>query len=152
MIIEDLLAEAGRAREAAYAPYSRYRVGAAVLGLSGRVYTGCNIENASYGATICAERVAAAKAVSEGERGFAALAVVADGPAPPAPCGICRQFLAEFGLDMMVYAANLRGEMSQCSLRELLPGAFGREYLPGSAEKSGSPRAASRSRRGGARA
>lgn len=91
---EELVRQAGQAREKAYAPYSRYRVGAALLGKSGRVYTGCNVENASFGSTICAERTATVKAVSDGEREFEAIAVVTlDGGTP---CGACRQFLYEF--------------------------------------------------------
>ena len=124
---EELITAARTARENAYAPYSGYKVGAALLADSGNVYTGCNIENASYGATICAERVAAAKAVSSGERSFPALAVVADAPEPPAPCGFCRQFLAEFGLETMVYMANLNGDIRRMTLQELLPEAFTRQ-------------------------
>ena len=128
---ETLLAQAWAAREAAYAPYSNYRVGAALLAASGLIYTGCNIENASYGATICAERVAAVKAVSSGEQCFEALAVVADGTSPPAPCGLCRQFLAEFGQDLQVILANRQGQLRHVRLQELLPGAFTRQDLPG---------------------
>ena len=120
---ETLLAQAWAAREMAYAPYSGYRVGAALLAASGQVYTGCNIENASFGATICAERVAAVKAVSHGEQCFTSLAVVADGPSLPAPCGICRQFLSEFGQDLQIILANRQGQLEQVRLQELLPGA-----------------------------
>lgn len=132
---DELLAAARLAREAAYAPYSGFAVGAALLGKSGRIHKGCNIENASYGATICAERVAAAKAISEGERSFIALAVTADAPAPVAPCGLCRQFLAEFtGGDMLVLLDNMRGETRRTTLAELLPEPFGREQLPPAGE------------------
>ncbi len=127
---EELLAQARAAREHAYAPYSSYKVGAALLACSGQVYTGCNIENASYGATICAERVATAKAVAAGERCFTALAVVADGSIPPSPCGLCRQFLAEFGQNLMVHMANLHGEVRRVSLEDLLPGPFSGRDLP----------------------
>ncbi|MGE5549712.1 MAG: cytidine deaminase [Bacteroidota bacterium] len=127
---EELIAAARAAREYAYAPYSGFKVGAALLAGTGNVYTGCNIENASYGATICAERVAIAKAVSAGDRTFTALAVVADGPEPVAPCGFCRQFLAEFGLETIVHMANLHGDVSRWKLRELLPVAFTSQELP----------------------
>lgn len=129
VIDETLLAQAWAAREMAYAPYSNFRVGAALLTASGQVYTGCNIENASFGATICAERVAAVKAVSNGEKLFKALAVVADGPSIPAPCGICRQFLAEFGQDLQLILANRQGQPRRVKLQELLPGAFTGEHL-----------------------
>ncbi|MGE5586782.1 MAG: cytidine deaminase [Clostridia bacterium] len=112
------------AREQAYAPYSRFQVGAALLGRSGRVYTGCNVENASYPAGICAERCAVAKAVSEGEREFSAIAVVGDTEAPCAPCGMCRQVLAEFGTDIKVVMANLKGDVKVLAVADLLPGAF----------------------------
>lgn len=111
-------------REQAYAPYSRFLVGAALLGRSGRVYTGCNVENASYPAGICAERCAVAKAVSEGEREFSAIAVVGDTEGPCAPCGICRQVLAEFGPDIQVIMANLKGNVKVVAAADLLPGAF----------------------------
>ena len=106
-------------------------MGAALLTAGGGVYDGCNVENASYGATICAERVAAVKAVSAGERRFLALAVVADGPSLPAPCGICRQFLAEFGPELEIYLADLAGERKRTTLGALLPEAFTRAALPG---------------------
>ena len=112
------------ARERAYAPYSHFPVGAALLGRSGRVYTGCNVENASYPAGICAERCAVAKAVSEGEREFSAIAVVGDTEGPCAPCGICRQVLAEFGPDIQVIMANLKGNVRVVAAADLLPGAF----------------------------
>ena len=120
----ELIQKALQAREAAYAPYSRYKVGAALLGRSGRIYTGCNIENASYGATICAERVAAVKAVSEGELQFEGLAVAVDGDEPGSPCGICRQFLAEFGTGLRLILVNLKGARVDSTLEEYLPEAF----------------------------
>lgn len=120
----ELIQKALQARETAYAPYSRYKVGAALLGKSGRIYTGCNVENASYGATICAERVAAVKAVSEGELQFEALAVAVDGDEPGSPCGICRQFLAEFGTGLRLILVNLKGARVDSTLEEYLPEAF----------------------------
>src|SRR5690349_1402627 len=99
---ENLIQMATEARECAHAPYSKFKVGAALLDSSGRVFTGCNVENASYGLTVCAERVALWKAVSGGERKFVALAVVADGERPPSPCGACRQVLWEFSEDLEV--------------------------------------------------
>lgn len=129
-LAEDLIARATEARAQAYVPYSGFAVGAALLSSSGRVYTGCNIENASYGATICAERTAVAKAVSEGERGFAALAVVGDTQGPCAPCGICRQVLFEFAPDALVFMANLKGDVAVKTVRELLPFAFTESDVP----------------------
>lgn len=123
-LLTQLISEATKVREQAYAPYSQYKVGAAVLGKSGKIYTGCNVENASYGAAICAERSAVVKAVSEGERSFAALAVVTDGEQPGAPCGICRQFLSEFGLDLPIILANLRGKIIESNLRQYFPAPF----------------------------
>jgi cytidine deaminase len=123
-IATQLIDAAKKVREQAYAPYSNFKVGAALLGKSGKIYTGCNVENASYGATICAERSAAVKAVSEGERAFTALAVVTDSTKPGAPCGICRQFLSEFGLDLRIILANLQGQTIESTLRDYLPAAF----------------------------
>jgi cytidine deaminase len=122
---QELIRIALEARLRAYAPYSKYQVGAALLTKSGRIYSGCNIENASYGATICAERVAVVKAVSEGETAFEALVVAGDGKEPVAPCGICRQFLSEFGLDLVLILINLEGKRFETSLNQYLPGAFG---------------------------
>ncbi|HEX7713078.1 MAG TPA: cytidine deaminase [Bacillota bacterium] len=135
-IHERLIAAATEVRERAYTPYSHYKVGAALLGKSGRIYTGCNVENVSYGATICAERSAVVKAVSEGETTFTALAVIADGDLPASPCGICRQFLSEFGGDLRLILANLRGERKEITLRELLPQAFDSQYLEQSANQA----------------
>ncbi|NLY74137.1 MAG: cytidine deaminase [Firmicutes bacterium] len=126
----ELIQAAIQARLAAYAPYSDFKVGAALLGKSGRVYTGCNVENASYAATICAERAAAVKAVSEGEREFEALAVVAEGEAPVSPCGICRQFLAEFGTGLRLILMNLKGERIDTTLEAYLPQAFSLKQFP----------------------
>lgn len=121
--IQYLIAEAKRARHLAYAPYSRFLVGAALETKEGKIFSGCNIENAAYGVSMCAERVAVFKAVSEGFRDFIALAVVT-GPDGAAPCGACRQVLAEFNLKMSVIMANLRGEYRLATVSELLPDAF----------------------------
>ena len=123
---ENLIKLATEARENAYAPYSNFKVGAALLTSDGRVFTGCNVENATYGLTVCAERVALWKAVSEGEREFVAVAVVADGEHPPSPCGACRQLLWEFSGDVEVITANLRGARQSYHLSELLPHPFDR--------------------------
>ena len=111
------------ARNRAYAPYSHFAVGAAVQAKSGVIYSGCNVENASYGLTICAERTALVQAIAAGEREFSILAVVADTPQPVAPCGACRQVMAEFGVDIIVLA-NLAGDVLVYRLEELLPAAF----------------------------
>ncbi|WP_231133272.1 cytidine deaminase [Capillibacterium thermochitinicola] len=124
-----LLEEAKEARLKAYAPYSGYQVGAALITKSGRIFGGCNIENASYGATICAERVAVARAIAEGEKDFVALAVVADSPEPGSPCGICRQFLAEFAPRLQLILGNLDGKVRRGSLDEYLPYAFNKDYF-----------------------
>jgi len=126
----ELIQAALQARLAAYAPYSNFKVGAALLGKSGRIYTGCNVENASYAATICAERAAAVKAVSEGEREFEALAVVAEGEDPVSPCGICRQFLAEFGTGLRLILINLKGDRIDTTLEAYLPQAFSLNQFP----------------------
>jgi cytidine deaminase len=112
------------AREEAYAPYSHYRVGAAVRTASGAIFTGANVENASYGLTICAERVAVAKAITAGERELTAVAVATDGDPPAAPCGMCRQTLVEFTADMDVYLVGRGGTRRQSTLAQLLPMAF----------------------------
>ncbi|MDD3598633.1 MAG: cytidine deaminase [Bacillota bacterium] len=128
--IEDMLVQAARsARQNAYVPYSGFRVGAAVLADSGRIYAGCNVENASFGATICAERTAFVKAISEGERRFLGVAVCGASPEPVSPCGICRQFMAEFGLDMPVIMAGEGDARTIMTLRELLPLAFTSEDM-----------------------
>ena len=118
-----LIQMALEAREHAYAHYSNYRVGAALLTTSGRFFSGCNVENAAYPTSMCAERVAVFKAVSEGEHGFAAIAVVTSNGGTP--CGACRQVLAEFGLGTVVLIADTTGKLRQeARLSELLPGAF----------------------------
>jgi cytidine deaminase len=124
-----LIQAAQEARQWAYAPYSNYRVGAALLSASGKIYDGVNIENAAYPTGICAERVAVFKAISEGEREFIAIAVVTDNGG--SPCGSCRQVISEFGLDTVLVIANAAGEVVQeTSINELLPGAFRPEHLP----------------------
>ena len=125
-----LIQKALEARECAYAPYSNYRVGAALLTSSGKLFTGCNVESAAYPTSMCAERVAVFKAVSEGEREFDAIAVVTSNAGTP--CGACRQVLAEFGLETVVLTADTGGNLKQeARLAELLPGAF----RPGDLEK-----------------
>ena len=125
------LIEAARAvRAHAHAPYSRYHVGAAVRGQSGRIYAGANVENASYGLALCAERSAVAAAVAAGEKRLAAVAVVTSTSPPAAPCGMCRQVLAEFADDDLPIAlANDAGERSDTTLGALLPHAFRRDDL-----------------------
>ncbi|MBQ7317910.1 MAG: cytidine deaminase [Phascolarctobacterium sp.] len=120
---KELLEAALAARERAYAPYSKFLVGAAVRAISGRIYTGCNIENASYGLTICAERSALFSAVGAGERKFTALCVVGDTEAPISPCGACRQVMAEFKVPKIILA-NLKGDVKEYTLDELLPLSF----------------------------
>ena len=127
----ELIGKAVEAKGKAYAPYSGFKVGAALLSRDGRVFTGCNVENASYGLTVCAERVALFKAVSEGAREFEAIAI-ACGKGPCAPCGACRQVLFEFAPDLTVIMTDAEGkEVRVTRLSELLPEGFG----PGSLER-----------------
>ena len=129
--IESLVDHARGARERAYAPYSRYRVGAALLTASGEMFEGVNVENAAYPASICAERSAVFAAVSAGHHHFTALAVVTENAGTP--CGSCRQVLAEFGLDTRVFLADHDGRVTQqTTVGELLPHAFGPGDLQGS--------------------
>lgn len=128
MNIDALIEQAKQARARAYAPYSHFAVGAALLTRSGKVFTGANVENASYGLTVCAERVAVFKAVTAGEREFAAIAIASSNGA--SPCGACRQVLAEFGLDMLVISVDMNDCMRQWRLVELLPVSFGPQDLP----------------------
>ena len=121
---QQLLDQARRAREAAYAPYSNFKVGAAVLTAAGEIFSGGNVENASLGATVCAERVAIFTAVAAGHRDLTALAVMADTPEPVAPCGPCLQVLAEFSPDCRVLMATTAGKTRRANLKELLPLAF----------------------------
>ena len=120
-----LIQEAIEARKQAYTPYSKFQVGAAVLTANGQVFRGCNIENASYGLTNCAERTAIFKAVSEGDSKVEAIAIVADTEGPVSPCGACRQVIAEFSdQNTKVYLSNLKGDVLETSIVELLPGFF----------------------------
>lgn len=128
MTDEELVQKAIEYREHSYSPYSHFAVGAAVLTKSGHVYGGCNIENASYPVACCAERTAIFKAVSEGERDIEALAVVADTDGPCAPCGMCRQAISEFHIPRILMG-NLKGEVREVTLAELLPFAFSESDL-----------------------
>jgi cytidine deaminase len=123
----ELVELATKARKRAYAPYSHYKVGAALLGKSGKVYLGCNVENASYSHTVCAERTAVLKAVSEGETEFEAIAVVTKNGG--SPCGACRQVLSEFAPDLVVYIADQHGEFRKTTLSKLLPDSFTPAHL-----------------------
>lgn len=122
--IQKLIDRAAVAREKAYSPYSHFSVGAALLCEGGAIYEGCNIENASYGLTNCAERTAIFKAVSEGHTKFKAIAVVADTEGPCSPCGACRQVISEFEITYIIMA-NLKGDYTVVELDELLPFRFG---------------------------
>jgi cytidine deaminase len=119
-----LVSEARKAAEEAYSPFSKVKVGAAILTSDGRVFSGCNVENSSYGLSICAERTAAVKAVSSGAREFAAVAVVSNLEGLTYPCGACRQFLSEFGDEIVVIVAAKRGRVKRHELAELLPETF----------------------------
>ena len=130
MDVEQLLKECKQAREHAYAPYSKFTVGAALLGEDGKVYHGCNVENVSYGMTNCAERTAIFNAVSSGEKKFKALAIIADTEDPISPCGACRQVIAEFCKgNMPIFLTNLKGDVYETTVAKLLPGAFSKEDL-----------------------
>jgi len=126
-----LVAAARAARDHAIATYSHFQVGAALLTRTGTIYTGANIENASYGLTMCAERVALFKALSEGHREFAAIAVVADTASPTPPCGPCRQLLWEFCGDVPVILATLTRVVAECQMKDLLPLPFDGRLLTG---------------------
>ena len=126
-IAQNLISRSIEARQQAYVPYSRFPVGAALLTATGKIYTGCNVENASYGLTVCAERVAIWKAVSEGETEFEALAVATN--IAGSPCGACRQVMAEFAPDMPVLIADLSGQATETSVADLLPLAFTPQHL-----------------------
>ena len=136
MTNEELILEAKEAREHAYTPYSHFQVGAALVAKSGKIYHGCNIENAAYGPTNCAERTAFFKAVYDGEREFERIAIAGGPEGSPAdtlcaPCGVCRQVMAEFCHpdEFLVLLENHQGERKALTLRELLPHGFGPEYL-----------------------
>ncbi len=118
-----LMSLALSAKEKAYAPFSNFKVGAALLTESGEIYTGVNVENSSYGLTICAERTAAVKAVSEGQKIFKAIAIASDSETPASPCGACRQFLWEFG-DFPVILVSSKGNVKEYMLSELIPEGF----------------------------
>ena len=126
---DSLIAVARNAREKSVAPFSRFLVGAALQTEDGKVYTGCNIESASFGLTVCAERVAIWKALSEGERKFKALAIVADTESLTPPCGTCRQIIWEFCKNATITLANLRGQQQQIDIADLLPRAFDARFL-----------------------
>ncbi|MEH7334034.1 cytidine deaminase [Neobacillus drentensis] len=128
--IVQLIEEAKNAREKAYVPYSKFGVGAALLTTDGKVYKGCNIENAAYSMCNCAERTALFKALSEGDRDFQMLAVVADTERPCSPCGACRQVISELcPKEMKVVLTNLKGDIQEMTVEDLLPGAFSPEDL-----------------------
>ncbi|NJN94139.1 MAG: cytidine deaminase [Anaerolineales bacterium] len=124
---DDLLKLAIEARENSYSPYSHYKVGAALLTMSGKIFTGCNIENAAYTPSNCAERTAIFKAVSEGERNFAAIAVATSNGV--APCGVCRQVIREFAPNLTLILGDIEGNYRVVSLTDLLPDSFGPENL-----------------------
>jgi len=131
---EKLLNAAVEGSQNAHCPYSKFRVGAAVLTKSGKIFTGGNIENVSYGATVCAERVAIWKAVSEGEKDFEAIAVIGPGTSEGYPCAQCRQVMVEFGLDWLVISGDAQGNyMGEMTVRELVPFAFTPDALLGDA-------------------
>jgi len=130
---EKLIEAAKEVRNHSHSPYSNFKVGAAIRTQSGKIYTGCNVENATLWASLCAERVAISKAVSEGETNFEIIAIVTDSEKPALPCGGCRQVLSEFsqltGKDIKIIAANCNGQIKETSLQELLPEPFGAKDL-----------------------
>jgi cytidine deaminase len=134
--LQELIETAKTARLRSIAPFSNFLVGAALKTEGGKVYTGCNVESASYGLTVCAERVAIWKALSEGERQFTELAIVADTASLTPPCGTCRQIIWEFCKNATIVLANLRGESQTVSIRELLPRAFDARFLSGAAKEA----------------
>lgn len=129
--LRELVHDAERARMQSVAPFSGFLVGAALRTEDGKVYTGCNVESASYGLTVCAERVAIWKALSEGERRFTELAVIADTETLTPPCGTCRQIIWEFCKGATIVLANLHGQSETVSIRDLLPRAFDARFLQG---------------------
>jgi cytidine deaminase len=126
---DDLISAATEVREIAYAPYSNFKVGAAVETEGGEIYTGCNVESASYGLTVCAERVAIWKGISHGEKKFSRIAVVVDTEELTPPCGVCRQIIWEFCGDVPVILSNLHGKSETVQMSELLPRAFDSKFL-----------------------
>ena len=129
-VIQDLIRRAMKVREYSYSPYSNFSVGAAILSESGKIYTGCNIENSSFGATICAERCAISKAVSEGHKNIQKIAIVSSSGDFTPPCGICRQVMEEFMADGTVVLSNGK-EIKEYTVRELLPAGFSAEDMKG---------------------
>ncbi|MDR7000061.1 cytidine deaminase [Neobacillus niacini] len=130
MDIQTLIDQAIEARKKAYTPYSNFQVGAAILTKNNQVFLGCNIENASYGLTNCAERTAIFKAVSEGEKEIEAIVVIGDTDGPISPCGACRQVMAEFcDENTKIILTNLKGEIEEITINELLPGFFSSKDL-----------------------
>ncbi len=134
--LQELVEIAKAARLHSVAPFSNFLVGAALRTESGKVFTGCNVESASYGLTVCGERVAIWKALSEGERDFTELAIVADTESLTPPCGTCRQIIWEFAKNAKLILSNLDGETQQCSIKELLPRAFDARFLSGARKES----------------
>ena len=132
--LQELLEKAKAARLRSIAPFSNFLVGAAIKTDEGKVYIGCNVESASYGLTVCAERVAIWKALSEGERNFTELAIVADTETLTPPCGTCRQIIWEFAKHATIVLGNLRGETQIVSIKELLPRAFDARFLTAAKE------------------
>jgi len=126
---EELISAARDVRENAFAPYSNFKVGAAVETDEGNIYTGCNVESASYGLTVCAERVAIWKGISRGEKKFGRIAVVVDTDELTPPCGVCRQIIWEFCGDVPVILSNLHGKTETVQMSELLPRAFDSKFL-----------------------
>jgi cytidine deaminase len=119
-----LIEQARRAQDRAYAPYSNFRVGAALMGASGKVYVGCNVENASFGMTMCAEQGAISAAVVGGEQKFTHMALITDSPNPESPCGACRQVLTEFAPELEILSVSKTGVEQRWTMNELLPMAF----------------------------
>ncbi|HKP45779.1 MAG TPA: cytidine deaminase [Pyrinomonadaceae bacterium] len=134
--LQELIEIAKAARLHSVAPFSNFLVGAAVRTTAGNVYTGCNVESASYGLTVCGERVAIWKALSEGERDFSELAIVADTDSLTPPCGTCRQIIWEFCKNAKLVLSNLEGKTQECSIKELLPRAFDARFLSGARKES----------------
>lgn len=128
--VPDLMRVAHAAAQLAYAPYSKVRVGAALLAEDGQVYTGCNVENASFGLTLCAERSAVVRAIASGERRFRAIAIATDQPQAFMPCGACRQFLLEFAPRLWIHVQGAKSALETVNLAELLPRAFSPGDLP----------------------
>jgi cytidine deaminase len=127
--LEALIPQVLAVRQRAYAPYSNFLVGAILLGRSGKTYAGCNVENATYGLCVCAERTAVVRAVADGEQAFVGLVVATSSSPPSPPCGMCRQTLAEFAADLPILLVNEAGERKLFSLAEIFPHSFTRAFL-----------------------